>query len=148
MYVNKSLFFFCSVVDPRILNLDPDPEFWLNLYPDPEFGSIWIRIRKFGSIWLRKGYAWSQFLKNVNKMFLKYLFFNYKKIMAPEDIFFVLNLTHFDSNLSYFYLCGFGSGSIFGIRIHKVAESMDPDPPPHSRQELFLQIKYPHFFTL
>ena len=142
MYVNKSLFFFCSVVDPRILNLDPDPEFWLNLYPDPEFGSIWIRIRKFGSIWLRKGYAWSQFLKNFNKMFLKYLFFNYKKIMAPEDIFyqlglwkgdfFVLNLTHFDSNLSYFYLCGFGSGSIFGIRIHKVAESMDPDPPPPS----------------
>ena len=31
---------FISVVDPNILNLDPDSEFWPNLNPDPELLSI------------------------------------------------------------------------------------------------------------
>ena len=64
-----------SVVDPNTLYLDPDPEFWPTLDPEPDPRVI---ISIFSCF--------------TEKIVLKICCKNYKKIMAPEEIFSQLSL--------------------------------------------------------
>ena len=66
-----------SVVDPNTLNLDPDPECWPILDPDSDLGLLSIE---------------KEFFFVENNYFFKIIFFNYKKIMATEEMFSQLSL--------------------------------------------------------
>ena len=61
-------------MDPNTLNLDPDPECWFNL--DPGYAINFEKIIK------------NEFREKQFKIF----FLNYKKIMAPEELFIQLSV--------------------------------------------------------
>ena len=119
-----------SVVGPNTQNLDPDPEFWPNL--DPQMLRFVIHFFNVQTVLVEKHFS----------------FFNYKKIMAPEEnisqlsMNFVFNLTPFASNVSqqqlYMWIL---------IRIHKDADygsSLNQDPDP---QQCFLYYIHIKMFT-